>query len=386
MNDSLNEKLEEKYKSAVQIIGSAGGTPIPPNDTVLTILKHVVAPEELDFIMAFKRKKSQTMEELKKSSKLTEDEIIKKADILARKGVMFNQPSSKGIMVYRLLPFVNVGLFEYLFMKKLEYNEENKVLAELFMKLQQELREFVQKNYDTVIPMMLKQPPMDRTIPFYNNKPSGEDIEIILDQQLEIPTQQVLTSQTIEDLIEKFDDIAVGHCFCRHHKDLLKESCKQTDERENCFTFGKSARHVSESGFGRLVSKEDALKIMKKAEEDGLVHKAYHPSFDISKDETSICNCCTCCCGQAIDNLIAPTINATSFQAIINPDSCVGCGTCVDHCHTGVIELNDDNKAEITGDYCIGCGSCAHYCPEQAISLVKLPEVKIVRIPPPRRR
>ena len=45
----------------------------------------------------------------------------------------------------------------------------------------------------------------------------------------------VLPSQRVEDLIQKFDEIAVGHCFCRHHKDLQGAPCKQTSERENCF-------------------------------------------------------------------------------------------------------------------------------------------------------
>ncbi|MHA1689052.1 MAG: ATP-binding protein [Promethearchaeota archaeon] len=77
-------------------------------------------------------------------------------------------------------------------------------------------------------------------------------------------------------------------------------------------------------------------------------------------------------------------MNATNFQAEITQELCIGCGTCVEHCHMGVIELNDDNKAEITGDYCIGCGTCAHFCPENAIVLRKLPEMKVVKIPPPR--
>ena len=374
---------EAKYKKAAQIISSAGGTSIPVTDTLISILKHAVSEDDLDFIMAFRRKRSQTLEELKKTSKLPEDKIVEKATALAKKGVMFNQPNRQGVMVYRLLPFVNVGLFEYCFMKKLEYTEENKELADLFLKLQTELRNFVQKEYDIVIPMLLKQPPIDRTIPFYTNEATGDEIEIKVDEELEVPTEQVLPSQTVEELINKFDDIAVGHCFCRHHKDLLGEPCKQTDQRENCFTFGKSARHVSENGFGRLISKEEALKILKEAENNDLVHKTYHPNFDIKRDETSICNCCTCCCGQAPQNLISVTINATNYKASIDQDLCVGCGTCVEHCHTGVIELNDDNKAEIVSDYCIGCGTCARHCPENAISLIT--GQRIVRIPPPRR-
>jgi len=174
-------------------------------------------------------------------------------------------------------------------------------------------------------------------------------------------------AQTVEALIEKFDDIAVGHCFCRHHEDLLGNPCKQTNDRENCFTFGKSARYTSEQGFSRIISKEEALKILKSAEEDGLVHKAYHPNFDIKRDETSICNCCTCCCGQAG----GPSVNATNYISQVNQDVCVGCGTCVEHCHTNSMIMNDDGKAVNTGDRCIGCGVCAYFCPENAITLVE---------------
>ena len=383
MTESVDQKIDLKYKKAAQVINSAGGTPIRITDTLIAIVKHVVSEDYLDFIMAFKRKRSQTLEELKKTSKLPENIILEKATALAKRGVMVNQPNRYGVMVFRLMPFIDVGVFEYTFMKKLAYSDEEKQLADLYKKLKTELTDFVQKEYDTVIPMLLKKLPVDRTIPFYTNEATGDAIEIKVDEELDVPTEQVLLSQTVEELINKFDDIAVGHCYCRHHKDLLGEPCKQTDQRENCFTIGKSARHVSENGFGRLVSKEEALKILKEAENDDLVHKAYHLNFDLKKDEHSICNCCTCCCGQAPKNLIGVTVNATNFKASIDQDLCVGCGTCVEHCHSGVIELNDDNKAEIFGDYCIGCGACASHCPENAISLIT--GQRIVRIPPPRR-
>ncbi len=70
--------------------------------------------------------------------------------------------------------------------------------------------------------------------------------------------------QILENIINKFDDIAVGHCFCRQHKDLLGDPCKITDLRENCFTFGKSARFCVEQGFQRMISKDEALEILKK--------------------------------------------------------------------------------------------------------------------------
>ena len=372
----MSEAVERKYRKAAQIINNAGGTPIPISDTLLAILKHIVSEDYLDFIMAFRRQKSQTMEQLKASCNLSEDEILKNVAALAKKGLIFNQPNRKGVIVYRVMPFINVGIFEYTFMKKLEYSEDEKELADLYEKLKKEARRSWFSNYDAFLTYLQRMQPIDRTIPFTTNKASGEELEIVVDKELEVPEQKILPALKVEELIEKFDDIAVGHCYCRHQKDLLGESCKQTDIRENCFTFGKSARYTSAQGFARMVSKEEALRILKKSEEDGLVHKAYHPNFDIKRDETSICNCCTDCCGQAG----GPTVNATNYISQVNQDLCVGCGTCVENCHTNSMKLNDEGKAERIGDYCIGCGICAYFCPENAISLVE--NERIVRIPP----
>ena len=369
----MSEALDNKYKQAAQAIGSTFGV----SDTLISILKLLVDEKYLDFVLAFKRQKSQTMEQLKDSSGLSEAEILKNVDVLAKIGLIFNQPNRKGVMVFRLMPFVNVGIFEYTYMKALEETEENKEIAKLFQKLKDEGKQRIQANYDAFLGYFKQMRPIDRTIPYTINKESGNEIEILVDEELEAPEEKVVPTLTVEELIEKFDEIAVGHCFCRHHKDLIGEPCKQTDVRENCFTFGKSARYTSEQGFARMLSKEEALKILKQAEEDGLVHKTYHPNFDITKDETSICNCCNCCCGQ-----VGLTANAASFISQVDHNICVGCGTCVEHCHTGAMQLNDEGKAERVGEYCIGCGVCAAFCPENAISLVE--NKRVVRIVPVR--
>jgi len=373
----LTEGLD-KYKKVTQVINTAGGTPYSISDTLISIVKILVSEKDLDFIMAFEEQKSQTLEQLKESSGLSEEVILKKVGYLAKKGLIFDQPNRQGVRVYRLMPFINVGVFEYTFMKKLEFSDEEKELAILYEKLGKESKEKWVSVYDVLDGYLVKMRPIDRTIPFTENKETGKEINIIVNKELEVPEQRILPTQKVEELLEKFNDIAVGHCFCRHHNDLLGDPCKQTDKRENCFTFGKSARYTSDQGFSRLISKEEALKILKEAEQDGLVHKAYHPKFDITRDETSICNCCSCCCGQALN----PTVNASTYVAQVNQDQCVGCGTCVEKCYYGVMKLNEDGKAERIGEHCIGCGVCAYFCPENAISLVE--DERIVRYIPPR--
>jgi len=375
----MSEAIDEKYKNAVQVINSAGGTPVPVTDNTVEILKYIVGEKHLDFIMAFKGRRSQTMEQLKESSGMSEDEINEHVKVLAKTGLIMNQPSSSGIMVYRLMPFVNVGVYEYTFMKKLEYNEWEKGLAQLYLNLNKESRGRMLANYDAIVKRFLPtMRPIDRTVPYTENLESGKEIKIVVDEELEAPEEKIISTQKVEEIINKFDEIAVGHCYCRHFRDLVGEPCKQTDMRENCFTFGKSARYTTEQGFARMISKEEALEILKKSEKDGLVHKAYHPNMDFKREEDSICNCCSDCCGQAR----GITSNLSNYIARVDHDICVGCGTCVEKCYSGAKYLNDEGKAETDEDRCIGCGICAAFCPEGAISLAK--KQRIVRIAPPR--
>jgi Pyruvate/2-oxoacid:ferredoxin oxidoreductase delta subunit len=375
--------IDEKYKKAGEVISTAGGTPLPVSDTLIKLLKYFIMEDEVDFIAAFADKKSQTMEQLKQSSGLSEEEINKKVKSLAGKGVIFNQPNSKGMMVYRLLPLFNVGTFEYKFMGKLEKTDKDKEISALFSQLFLELKSMVQDNYDLIVPMLMTTPPVDRTVTVFENKPKNEPIKIVINKKLDGAIDRIVPSQKVEELIQKFDEIALGHCFCRHYKDMLGTPCKQTDERETCFTFGKSARFTSEQGFTRMISKKEALDVLKRAEEAGLVHKAYHPNFDTSKDETSICNCCRCCCANGVDSMIAPISNVTNFLSSVNEELCIGCGTCVKHCHTYAAYLEDNKKAGRKEELCIGCGVCAYFCPQNAISMVE--GERIVRIPPKRK-
>ncbi len=377
---------EEKYRKVARTIVKAGNFPFPISNTMIKLLELLIDQEQLNFIMAFRKKTSQTMEQLKLSSKMSEDEIITHVKKLAKIGFIFNQPNSKGIMVYRLMPLVMVGAFEYTFMKKIEFSKENEKIAQLFAQLFDELADFIQDNYDMILPIFQRMLPFDRTIPILDKNVEGEDIQININKEIEIPEEKVLTTQNVVEIIQKFDDIAVGHCFCRHHQDLLNNQCKQTDLRENCFTFGKSAKYVVEQGFGRIISKDDALAILKASEKDGLVHKAWHPHSDISKAETSVCNCCKCCCGifDWWRKGTTAMINSTNFLSYIDKSKCVGCGTCMEKCPVDAIQGDDNNKAERNAEWCIGCGVCAHFCPENAISLIE--GMRTVFVPPPRLR
>jgi Pyruvate/2-oxoacid:ferredoxin oxidoreductase delta subunit len=213
-------------------------------------------------------------------------------------------------------------------------------------------------------------------------------IKIIpVDKTIEIADEFVLPSQTVEAIINKFDDIAVGYCFCRQRRRLLGEPCSTEAPTLNCFTFGKSARHTIAQGFAQKVSRQDALKIMHEAENAGLIHKAFHPGSRESKEETSICNCCKDCCDtlRLWRSGTLPLINSTYHLSVIDRDACTGCGTCVAWCPTDAIALlDDDGLAQRDESACLGCGVCSRFCPEEAISLKE--GLRRVVIMPPRLR
>ena len=219
---NMSETIDEKYKNAVNVINSAGGTPVQVTDNTVAILKYIVEEKHLDFIMAFKGKRSQSMEQLKESTGLTEDEINEHVKVLAKKGLIMNQPSSSGLMIYRLMPFVNVGVYEYTFMKKLEYNEWEKGLAQLYLNLNKESRGRMLANYDAIVKRFLpNMRPIDRTIPYNENFESGEEINLVIDEELEVPKEKIISTQSVEEIINKFEDIAVGYCFCRQRHQSL---------------------------------------------------------------------------------------------------------------------------------------------------------------------
>jgi ferredoxin len=326
------------------------------------------------------------MEQMKGSSGLTEEKIESLADSLARKGFVFNQPNSAGVMVYRLLPLMNVGLMEYTFMGELKGDAREKKLAELFESLIVGLKDQVQDNYDRLVPVFEAAPPVDRTVPALTRE-DGRPIRIIpLDRGVEVPAEFVLPSQTVGEIIGKFDEIAVGRCFCRQRRKMMGEPCETDAPTMNCFTFGKSARHTSAQGFARMVTREEALKIMREAEEAGLVHKAFHPGSNDSRPETSICNCCKDCCDtlNVWRNGAMPLVNSTYHLSVIDQDACTGCGTCVERCPTEAVRLNADGVAERDEASCFGCGICARFCPEGVISLKE--GLRKVSVLPPRLR
>ena len=184
------------------------------------------------------------------------------------------------------------------------------------------------------------------------------------------PEHHVTSYDDIRKVIENVEgSIVVAECVCRHKKDVHGEPCKQTNLRETCFVLRDIFTQIYiDQGWGRQISKEEALKILSKAEEDGLV---YEPGN--AQRPGSLCCCCGCCCGYLSDmkELPKPTeFLKSNYFAEVDSDICTGCGTCLDRCQMNALNLVDD-ISKVNRDRCIGCGACVPTCPNDAINLCK---------------
>ena len=112
--------IEEKYKKAAGIIARAGMVPFQTTQTLVDIVKFYLDESDADFVIKnFSGKTTLSADEIRATSGMADAEIEAKIALLAKKGIIFNQPNTKGVMVYRLLPLIIVGTFEYTFMNEL---------------------------------------------------------------------------------------------------------------------------------------------------------------------------------------------------------------------------------------------------------------------------
>lgn len=178
----------------------------------------------------------------------------------------------------------------------------------------------------------------------------------------------IFSRAEVLDMIEKTDDIAVGTCMCRHRGEIVGRPCDRP--KDLCMMFGPEAKAARARGRVRMVSKEEARKLLDRAEEAGLVHQTmYHHGGFIE----FLCNCCVCHCATLKGIYVSPvpSLAAIVRQVIeIDADSCIGCEACVPRCQMQALKMDGD-RLMLNASRCIGCGLCMRDCPTDCLKLVK---------------
>ena len=186
----------------------------------------------------------------------------------------------------------------------------------------------------------------------------------------------VMPYEKAEAIIKKQSKIVVASCICRKEQNMIGHGCDRP--QETCLTLGTGAYFYEQNGIGRSISQEEALEILNKGIETGLV---LQPSN--SQKPSVICMCCGCCCLvlKNLNKLDEPAkVACTNYYATVNEDDCTGCGNCEDICQMGAITVEDESAA-VSLARCIGCGLCVARCEFDAITLLEKEESERYTIP-----
>lgn len=247
---------------------------------------------------------------------------------------------SKGVRKYRLWPLY-AGVFEYTAMSH-EYDPETRERMFELWKM------YYRKNM--VHELGASETSWHRVIP-------------VMDAHM-TPDSAVPFEDAVELMKNHSYRIALGKCACRE----MEQNCDKP--LETCLAFDQAADFVIEYGLGREITLDEAIDVLKMCDDAGLVH------FNSNNKENMLflCNCCTDCCNvfRTYTEYNYPHgIEKSTVYAKVDPDKCIGCGTCEnDRCPVFAIKVVE-GTAVVDEARCIGCGLCDSKCPSEAISLIK---------------
>ena len=288
-------------------------TGITYNDPEYRILEPIIDDEMCEVFMHLRLNTNRTLEEVAKKSGFSKEKTLELLDKLIETGAVRSRVRNGETYYY--YPIWVPGIMEGI-MSNREQCDKYPDLGVCF-------EEYTRRRVAILGP---------------NAAPGMSFMRVIPVEAAVKNNTKVADYDEVSTLIENAEAISVGPCSCRRSRRLMGEGCGHLEE-DMCIYLNDNAHTYTKAGAHHYISKEEAYEILKRAEDNGLVHELNQSDgFD---GTTAICNCCHCSCyALRIGDLFqTPDMLRTNYVADIDPERCTACGACVENCHPNALKL-----------------------------------------------
>ena len=310
-------ELREKIVKLCKVVGGISGVvnKIDENAPEYYSLASILTDDEADVAIAAGLRKERTTEYLAKKVGKPVDEVQKIAEHLAWIGVfrITTDPQDGKDRFY--MQIFAPGIMEMLV--------NNQTLLSEHPEVGRAFEEYTRIRMATMAPLMPNGYGLMRVVP-------------VEDAIKDIPG--VNKFDKLSYYIDKYDIFSVSPCSCRASRRSLGDGCGHLEE-DMCIQMGKGAEHYIRTGRARQITREEVYEIIKRAEENGLMHDM--PNIEEAGESAAICNCCACSCfGLRVGMMFgARDVIRSNFVAEVDEDKCVACGQCVENCPGNALKL-----------------------------------------------
>lgn len=334
---------------------------VPPVPSFLKVLKEFYTEEQAEFAANFPDGRF-TVGELAQKFNKDEKELAQFVETMAYAGLLFVTKTQTGEKKYELSPWM-VGVIEFSIVRRMDQPGGNKGLLPLYTAMGEEQRALVE-------PLLSDVEALKEMIPSEHVRvlPIGEALQ---------DKGQVMPHENLLEIIEKQKSFAAMRCCCRHLAEQRDEPCQCHEIPEySCLFFGQVADYIVDYNMGKRLTKQECMDVLKTCAKAGCVHN----TNNFTEALQFVCNCCPDCCGfiaavKKYGNI--KTINTSNFLSVVDEETCILCGECVERCPVVAIRLEDD-RIVVDETICIGCGNCVTICPPESLSLKRVSEKKPV--------
>lgn len=370
----MSSVRKKKIKTLLSRMNKQNLRLVPIAPPLIEMMHLTTSEDELDYLLQMGTGLFDA-EQAAEASRMQDDAFQPFFDRMKRKGLIHIELDAGGNETYRLNA-IAVGWYEAM----MHYNAgkpQEKIFSEKwndFFEFFRKFNFFPLRNIQNIILPNLLKPSQHAALADPKSQEGNKRKTIPINSSL-TSNAKVYPSFLVNDLIEEYGDkkaIYAFPCVCRHGRNLTVSGCDFDMPGESCMGMGNTAEIWAGWGYGRNISKAEAVDIIQEVREKGAVHSVIHEKEDPRLPVAAICNCCWDCCGilKPYNMGAVGLMYQASYTARIKDDAnCKACGNCEKYCPTTAMKMIDKSLS-FDPKRCIGCGQCAFQCRQNNIEMI----------------